>query len=137
MRREESEDFSSLIRVRLVTTAGALVVGGTLFGQREPRITHLDDYRIDLVPAPHMLFVWNVDRPGMIGRVGSILGAQKVNIAGMQVGRTTPGGTAVMVITIDSPAPQAAIAELAGVDGITAVKVVDLAQSRAPGARAQ
>jgi len=127
LRRDHSEDFSSLIRVRLSTTAGPLVVGGTLFGHREPRITHLDGYRIDLVPAAHMLFVWNVDRPGMIGRVGTILGGQHVNIAGMQVGRTSPGGTAVMVLTIDAPAPRAVVDELGRVDGIAAVKVVDLA----------
>jgi D-3-phosphoglycerate dehydrogenase len=130
VRRDHSEDFSSLIRVQLDTTHGPLLVGGTLFGHREPRITHLDGYRIDLVPSARMLFVWNVDRPGMIGRVGSILGSQHVNIAGMQVGRTAPGGTAVMVLTIDTPVPEAAIQEIARVDGITAVKVVELGSGR-------
>lgn len=124
--RDTSEDFSSLIRVQVDSTHGPLLVGGTLFGRREPRITHLNDYRIDLVPSARMLFVWNRDRPGMIGRVGSILGSHHVNIAGMQVGRTAPGGTAVMVLTIDTPVPDAAITEIARVDGITAVKVVDL-----------
>src|SRR5437764_2711583 len=71
LRRDHSEDFSSLSRVRFSTTAGPLLVGGTLFGHREPRITHLDGYRIDLVPAAHMLFVWNVARPGQLGPVGT------------------------------------------------------------------
>jgi D-3-phosphoglycerate dehydrogenase len=125
-RREHSEDFSSLITTRVHTAAGPLVLGGTLFGRSEPRITHLDGYRIDLVPAPHMLFVWNVDRPGMIGRVGSLLGSRQVNIAGMQVGRVVPGGTAVMVLTVDSVVPEAVVRELAGLDGISAVKVVQI-----------
>ncbi len=125
-RREQSEDFSSLIRVQVETTREPLVLGGTLFGRREPRITHVNDYRIDLVPASYILFVWNVDRPGMIGRVGTILGNHQVNIAGMQVGRVVPRGTAVMVLTLDSPVPTAAIREIAHVDGITAIKVVDV-----------
>ncbi len=126
LRREQSEDFSSLIRVRIETMRGPFVVGGTLFGRREPRITHLNDYRIDLVPASHMLFVWNVDRPGMIGRVGTILGNHQVNIAGMQVGRVVPGGTAVMVLTVDAPVPDAVVREIARVDGITAIKAVNI-----------
>jgi D-3-phosphoglycerate dehydrogenase / 2-oxoglutarate reductase len=127
--RDHSEDFSSLMTARLHTAAGSLVVGGTLFGRREPRITHLDGYRIDLVPAPHMLFVWNVDRPGMIGRVGSLLGARAVNIAGMQVGRVAVGGTAVMVLTVDSPVPDAVVQEIAHLDGISALKAVHVAPS--------
>ncbi len=126
LRQGQSEDFSSLIRIRIETTKGPLVVGGTLFGRHEPRITHLNDYRIDLVPASHMLFVWNVDRPGMIGRVGNILGSHQVNIAGMQVGRVAPGGTAVMVLTVDAPAPDAVVQEIARVDGITAIKAVNI-----------
>jgi len=125
-RREHSEDFSSLIRVRVRTTREPLLLGGTLFGRREPRITHVNDYRIDLVPASHMLFVWNVDQPGMIGRVGAVLGGHQVNIAGMQVGRVVPGGTAVMVLTVDSPVPEAVVQDIARLDGIAAVKIVDV-----------
>lgn len=125
--REQSEDFSSLITVRLETGAGPVVIGGTLFGRREPRITHLDGYRIDLTPAPHMLFIWNVDRPGMIGRVGSILGDHRVNIAGMQVGRAAPGGTAVMVLTVDCSVPAPVVREIAEVDGIAAIRAVEIA----------
>jgi len=125
-RRDHSDDFSSLIQVRAETTRDPLVLGGTLFGKRDPRITHVNDYRIDLVPAPYMLFVWNIDRPGMIGRVGTILGTHQVNIAGMQVGRDTPHGTALMVLALDSLVPSAALREIAQVDGITALKDIDV-----------
>jgi D-3-phosphoglycerate dehydrogenase len=73
-----------------------------------------------------MLFVWNVDRPGMIGRVGSLLGSHHVNIAGMQVGRVAVGGTAVMVLTVDSPVPEAIVHEIAHLDGISALKAVHI-----------
>jgi len=78
-----------------------------------------------------MLFVWNVDRPGMIGRVGSLLGSHAINIAGMQVGRAAVGGTAVMVLTVDTPVPEAVVQEIAHLDGISALKAVHVAHSDA------
>src|SRR5947208_9935749 len=68
-----------------------------------------------------------LDASFLVSLLATILGGQHVNIAGMQVGRTSPGGTAVMVLTIDAPAPRAVVDELGRVDGIAAVKVVDLA----------
>jgi D-3-phosphoglycerate dehydrogenase len=126
IRREASEDFQSLLGVVLATSRGPLRLAGTLFGHREPRITQVDDYRLDLIPAEHLLFLWNVDRPGMIGRVGTMLGAHGVNIANMHVGRITAGGTALMVLSLDSAIPEPVLRELAAVDGITGVKTARL-----------
>ncbi|MDR7422728.1 MAG: phosphoglycerate dehydrogenase [Armatimonadota bacterium] len=126
VRREESEDFQSLVAVSLIAGGGPLRLAGTLFGRREPRIVQVDDYRLDLIPAPHLLLVWNTDRPGMIGRVGSVLGAHAVNIANMHVGRITPGGTALMVLTVDAAPPAPVLAELAAIDGISDVRAVRL-----------
>jgi D-3-phosphoglycerate dehydrogenase len=126
IRRAASEDFQNLLGVVLNTSHGPLRLAGTLFGRREPRITQVGDYRLDLIPAEHLLFLWNVDRPGMIGRVGTILGAHRVNIANMHVGRITAGGTALMVLTVDSSIPAPAVQELARADGIADVRVVQL-----------
>ncbi len=120
------EDFASQIIAEIQTSRGTLRLGGTLFGHREPRITVLDRWRLDLVPAPHMLFVWNADRPGMIGRVGTILGRHDVNIANMHVGRRDAGGTAVMVLTVDTPPPAHVVREIGQTDGITRVRSVRL-----------
>jgi D-3-phosphoglycerate dehydrogenase len=73
-----------------------------------------------------MLFAWNTDRPGMIGRVGTILGRHGVNIAGMHLGRESPGGVAVMVLTLDDPVPPEAVEEIRAVDGIYDVRVAQL-----------
>jgi D-3-phosphoglycerate dehydrogenase len=120
------EDFTSQIIAESQTSQGTLRLGGTLFGHREPRITHLNQWRLDLVPATHMLFVWNEDRPGMIGTVGTILGRHSVNIANMHVGRRDAGGTAVMVLTLDAPAPPAVLREIQAADGISQVRAVRL-----------
>ncbi len=120
------EDFSSQIIAEIQTSHGTLRLGGTLFGHREARITRLNQWRLDLVPAERMLFVWNQDRPGIIGAVGTILGRHGVNIANMHVGRREAGGTAVMVLTLDAPAPEAAVREMQGASGITRVTAVRL-----------
>lgn len=125
-RQDHSDDFASLMLVTARTAADAFTLGGTVFGRREPRIVRIGDYRIDLAPASHMLFAWNTDRPGMIGRVGTVLGRFGVNIAGMHLGRNTPGGVAVMVLTLDDPVPPAAAAEIRALEGIYDVKVVQL-----------
>ncbi|SRR5579884_1012593 len=125
-RTELCEDFASQVLVEIVASPGTLRLGGTLFGHREPRITRLDRWRLDLAPSPHMLFVWNEDRPGMIGRVGTILGRHSVNIANMHVGRQDAGGAAVMVLTLDVPAPPDAVREIEEADGIAKVKSVRL-----------
>lgn len=123
-REERSEDFSTLIRVRLETAQDGLTLGGTLFGRREPRIVQLDGYRLDLAPARHMLWVWNDDRPGMIGKVGTVLGNADVNIASMQVGRDHPRGRAVMVLGLDDPVPEEVLETLRGISGIVGVKSI-------------
>ncbi len=125
-RQETSEDFASLMRVTAQTPRGTFLLAGTLFGRREPRIVRIGEYRIDLGPAPYMLFAWNTDRPGMIGRVGTVLGRHGVNIAGMHLGRESRGGVAVMVLTLDDPVPTAAVDEIRSLDGIYDVKVAEL-----------
>lgn len=126
VRQEHSEDFASLLLATTHTDEGTWVLGGTLFGRREPRIVRINEHTIDLAPAPHMLFVWNLDRPGMIGQVGTILGRHRVNIAGMYLGRSEPGGLAVMVLTVDEPAPPEAVEAIRRVDGIYDAKPVYL-----------
>lgn len=120
------EDFASQLVAEVETSRGALRLGGTVWGHREPRITRLQEWRLDLAPAPHMLFVWNADRPGMIGHVGTILGRRGVNIANMHVGRRDAGGTAVMVLTLDAAPPADVVREIGRSDGITAVRATQL-----------
>jgi len=120
------QDFTSQVLAELETSAGRFRIGGTLFGRREPKITQLNGWQLDLAPAPEMLFVWNADRPGMIGRVGTILGRHGVNIANMHVGRRDAEGDAVMVLTLDGPPPAAAVREIAAAEGIVDARHIRL-----------
>src|SRR5919204_2281270 len=106
MRSAVSSDYVNLIAVRAQTEDGEVSVGGTLHGKRNAeRVMQVNDYDIEMAPARFMLFFTYIDRPGIIGKVGTILGQHQINIATMDVGRPTRGGTALMGLTLDSPVP--------------------------------
>ena len=94
----------NLVAVRAETDSGEVSVAGTLVGKRnDQRVMHVNGYDIEMAPAINMLFFEYEDRPGVIGRVGTILGQHEVNIATMDVGRASRGGTALMGLTLDTP----------------------------------
>ncbi len=105
VREPHSEDYVSLVRVQGLDRHGTRVrVAGTLLQplQRE-RLVEVWDVPVDVEPTRYMSFFRYEDRPGIIGKVGTILGAGDLNIANMQVGRRTAGGEAIMVMSLDQP----------------------------------
>ncbi len=86
----------------------------------------LDQYSIDVVPRGHLIVIHHKDQPGAIGRVGSLLAEQQVNIATMQVGRTKQGGEAVMVLTVDKEVETACQEQLAEVTEIQQVQCLTI-----------
>jgi D-3-phosphoglycerate dehydrogenase len=103
-KRPETHDYVSMLALRSTTPHGPVEIGAALIGKNdEPRIVTLFGYDIELAPAKHMAVFRYPDRPGMIGKVGTILGGEGINIGAMQVGRTEEGGQALMVLTVDAP----------------------------------
>jgi D-3-phosphoglycerate dehydrogenase len=108
-----SRDYVNLIQLRAKTDAGDITVAGTLVGKRSgDRFVQILDFDVDIAPARHMAFFLYEDVPGIIGKVGTIIGESGVNIGGMDVGRHSQGGTAVMGLTVDSPLPEDALAKI-------------------------
>ena len=108
-------------------TARHVHVAGTLAGGAEqPRIVGIDDHVVDVPPARFMLVVRNDDRPGMIGRVGTMVGEAGVNIADMALGRNTAGEHALMVLSTDSVVSPEVVERLRAVDGIVDAKAIEL-----------
>jgi D-3-phosphoglycerate dehydrogenase len=106
MRSAVSQDYVSLISLRAGTDEGPASVAGTLVGKRNSeRVTSVWDFDVEIAPAENMIFFTYQDRPGIIGRVGTILGDHGINIATMEVGRKTEGGDALMGLTVDAPVP--------------------------------
>jgi D-3-phosphoglycerate dehydrogenase len=101
-RREASAArYPGLLSVRL----GGTEVGGALV-QREPRVLFIDGFWVDVPCEGHLLLTRHQDKPGLVGRVGTLLGESDVNISSMQVGRLHPRGDALMILTLDDPVPE-------------------------------
>jgi D-3-phosphoglycerate dehydrogenase len=96
-------DYTELIQVEAVAPDGAVFsAAGTLIGKgNQPRIVNINGREVEVAAEGKLLVLENVDRPGMVGEVGTILGGDKVNIADMSLSRLTPGGTAYMVVRVD------------------------------------
>jgi D-3-phosphoglycerate dehydrogenase len=87
---------------------------------------YLNDFVIDFLPEGNLLYIQHMDRPGVVGRVGKILGDQEVNIATMQVGRKQAGGEAIMVLSFDKSLDDQQIATLAAVEDIVSINRINL-----------
>jgi len=127
-RSREPEDFTSLITARVTSDGEERIIAGTLFGRSECRVIRMDEFRTDFDPSGYMLVSMHIDKPGMIGKVGMILGEHSINIAGMHVGRREPrpGGRSVMVLALDNSVPPEILDELRKVDGIMTAQLVEL-----------
>jgi D-3-phosphoglycerate dehydrogenase / 2-oxoglutarate reductase len=106
-------------------TGGSMTVTGTSVNGN-PRIVEAGGFEIDAPPIGDMLVTQHHDVPGMIGRVGTMLGDAKVNISTMQVSRNAIGGDAIMVLGIDRPADDATLAALRAIDGVHSVRALSL-----------
>ena len=124
--RSDHGTFTSSITASLVTEDETYTAGGTLFGKDMPRLFRLGEYRLEAY-LDGVLFVFtHADVPGIIGAVGTIFGAHKVNIAQMAVGRARPGGDAIGVLNLDGAPPMAALEEVLKHEHITSAKVIEL-----------
>lgn len=126
IKSKETYNFANLITVKVTTDKQQHSVAGTLFGRAEGRIVSIDGYRVDVEPQGWLLIGPHLDRPGMIGKVGTLLGEHGLNIASMQVGRTEREGTNIMVMGVQSDIPTPVMLKIKAVDGILEAKLVNL-----------
>ena len=102
------------------------VISGTVHGRRSVRIQDIDEFHLDLVPEGHLLLASYVDRPGIVGLVGTLLGGHGINIAGMHVGRQEQRGRALMVLNLDEAVPEPLLAQMAEAIEAERVRLVEL-----------
>lgn len=123
-------DFAPSIRTLVQTSAGELPVAGTLFGfggqTREGRITEIDGFHVEALPQGHMLVTRNRDVPGVIGKIGTILGESGINVSRFHLGRRERGGEAMAVIEVDAPVPANTLSQLRSLEQMTFVKQIEL-----------
>ena len=121
---------SSAMRTAVASSTGEQTASGSVFttaeGYREGRITRINGFRIEAIPRGSMLVMHNRDVPGVIGRVGTILGEADINISAFHLGRRERGGEAMAVIEIDAPLSDQAISTLRACEGIIAAQQIEL-----------
>ncbi len=118
------KEYSSFVKVEIVTDKEHNSIGGTVFGKDNIRISRLSGFDIDLEPAAYMLVIVNKDVPGMVGKIGTCLGRENINIASLQMGRKLIGTEATTLLTLDNPIDERVITELGKIENIRSVKFV-------------
>ncbi|BAP18045.1 phosphoglycerate dehydrogenase [cyanobacterium endosymbiont of Epithemia turgida] len=119
-------DYSGSLHLAAQGSMGEHSVTGALLSDGEIRITDVDGFPINVPPSNYMLFTVHRDLPGIIGKIGSLLGSFNVNIASMQVGRKIVRGDAVMALSLDDPLPDGLLTEITKVAGIRDAYTVKL-----------
>ena len=117
------ENFANLITISITSSDKTETIQGTLFGE-EGRIVSINSYRVDVDPHVYLICP-HINRPGVIGTIGSLLGYANINISGMQVGKTKIAGTSMMVLTIDNEIPDTVMKQIINLDGIFDAKLVN------------
>ncbi|MFA6430882.1 MAG: phosphoglycerate dehydrogenase [Candidatus Margulisiibacteriota bacterium] len=123
---KESKDFASLIALKIKTEKETREVGGTVFAGGIDRLVYIDGFRVDAVPEGYMLILSNIDKPGMIGKIGTFLGQHNINIAAMDVGRIKVNEKAVMVLNIDNAISDSVLQEISKIEGISGATLVKI-----------
>lgn len=120
----EAADFTSLITLRAKAGGSTHQVAGTLFGNKEPRLVMINAYLVEAIPEGNILLVDSLDEPGVIGSIGTTLGAKKINIGNMQFGRDKKGGKSLCILQLDTIPSADMLAELKRLPHVNSVQLV-------------
>jgi D-3-phosphoglycerate dehydrogenase len=112
IKHSRPSDYQTLIRLTVTTDRQSRDVAGTLFGGDKPRLVQIKGIAVEAELGRHMLYVTNRDKPGFIGRLGTLLGTEGVNIATFHLGRSGPGEDAIALIEVDEPLGDALLARI-------------------------
>ena len=102
-RETHARDYESFVRITVDAEDMDRHAGGTVFQDGKPRVVEIRDIAVDAEFAPNMIYVRNADKPGFIGRFGTLLGEAGVNVATFALGRDEPGGNAICFVSVDQP----------------------------------
>ncbi len=125
----ESRSFSNMITITIEGPQEVRVISGTHF-EGTPRIVFLRDYQVDFTPEEYMLLMTYQDRPGMIGKIGMIMGQHDINIAAMNLGRREKKGEAMVILSVDSPVPSTVVQEIQKATEATFIKALHMVTAR-------
>jgi D-3-phosphoglycerate dehydrogenase len=121
-----SEDFTSLVKLTVKSVEAENIVSGTIFGKEMPRIVRINDFYLEAIPEGHNLFIHSQDSPGVIGRIGTTLGAHGINISRMQVGQKAGENQNVILLPTNTAAGNQALGELRALAPVFSARKLEL-----------
>ncbi len=122
VRRSSAGTYDSLIRLVVKTEKQERAIAGTVFADGKPRIVEIKGIQMDAEFQPSMLYVTNKDKPGFIGRLGTLLGEVGANVATFALGRKAAGEDAICLIAIDGPVSDELLTKVGGLEGVVQSK---------------
>jgi D-3-phosphoglycerate dehydrogenase / 2-oxoglutarate reductase len=125
-RSSHLDKYTNLITVKFFTKTRELSISGTIFAKEDLRIVDFFGYKLDFEPSPYVIAIQNIDMPGIIGRVGSLLGAHNINIAAMQWSRNSRGEKAVSFVSVDGEVSDDVLSQLRQTEGVLKASMLRL-----------
>ena len=122
----EVKDYTNMISLTIKTNKEVSTAEATLFGREDHRIVRINKFTMEVIPEGHMLVVYNYDKPGVIGNIGTTLGNSNVNIARLHLGREQVEQQALVVLSTDSAVPEEALQKLRNLPHVIAVKALQM-----------
>lgn len=122
----DAGDYHNMLTIRVKSPEKTTTVSGTLLSKKDPRIVKINDFTVEIVPEGNMLLMYNNDKPGVIGNIGTTLGKNDINIARMHFGRKKAGGMAISVVNIDCAASDKALEEIRALPNILDIREINL-----------
>src|SRR6478609_8261982 len=122
--RDQQGAYEGYIRITVTTEKQTRAIAGTVFANGKSRIIQVKGINLEAEITPSMLYVTNEDKPGHIGRLGTLLGNLGINIANFNLGRAEVGGDAIALLSIDGTVDEKQLKEIAGLPGVTHAKAL-------------
>ncbi|MBW1900386.1 MAG: phosphoglycerate dehydrogenase [Deltaproteobacteria bacterium] len=125
-RSRTSQDFASLVKLSVKTLEGDNIISGTIFGKKLPRILRINNFYMEAIPEGHILLIHNLDKPGVIAQIATILGKYTINISRMQVGEQKEKKQNVILLTTNTIVNEEILEELRGLDNVFSARKIEL-----------
>jgi len=122
----EPKDYTNLVDLTVKTSQETISTAASLFGRKDYRIVRLNNFTMEIIPEGHMIVLYNYDRPGVIGNIGSTLGSHGINIARLHLGREQVAKEALVVLSTDSPVPEEVLSKLKNLPHVIGVKALKM-----------
>jgi D-3-phosphoglycerate dehydrogenase len=126
VKSNEVKDYTSMISITVKTAKGEAFAAGAIFGRREPRIVRINKFRVEVIPFGRLFVVYNNDKPGVIGNIGTTFSQNGVNISHLNLSREQIDGQAMVILGTDSAASPDVVDKLRNLPNILSVNELEM-----------